>query len=305
MRSVNVSNRLLEWQNKRLERLIVSPLFTFSRFECIARDRVVPCEHFWRLPALVMPHAEPFVVSHRGRRTIVDPNSYVFVNASETYRATHIFGGSHNGSFIVLQPTVLRDLMAEFDPSVEERPLQPFAALTASRSAAAYAAECLLSKLAESTARDDVLSLEELAFDLARQAFASLSHDSPASPADRERSNERELCEEVKEILARSLYQPLSLARIATELGLSASYLERIFRRVTGTAIGRYRKQLRLREALCRVLDGDGDLAAVALGLGFSSHSHFTAAFRREFGFTPVALRRLASVRLVRALLCA
>jgi AraC-like DNA-binding protein len=36
---------------------------------------------------------------------------------------------------------------------------------------------------------------------------------------------------------------------------------------------------------------GADDLTSLALDLGFSSHSHFTDAFRREFGRTPSEVR--------------
>jgi AraC family transcriptional regulator len=42
-----------------------------------------------------------------------------------------------------------------------------------------------------------------------------------------------------------------------------------------------------LRVALERLSEGDCDLTELALNLGFSSHSHFTDAFKREFGRTP------------------
>jgi AraC-like DNA-binding protein len=43
--------------------------------------------------------------------------------------------------------------------------------------------------------------------------------------------------------------------------------------------------------AVQAILDGCGDLTALALDLGFSSHSHFTDAFRRRFGMAPSSLR--------------
>ena len=55
-----------------------------------------------------------------------------------------------------------------------------------------------------------------------------------------------------------------------------------------------YRVQLRLRHALERVAEPAADLASVALDLGFASHSHFTAAFRRAYGRTPGDFRRAA-----------
>jgi AraC-like DNA-binding protein len=48
--------------------------------------------------------------------------------------------------------------------------------------------------------------------------------------------------------------------------------------------------QLRLARALIEVPHAD-DLTALALDLGFSSHSHFTAAFRRAFGQSPSTAR--------------
>jgi AraC-like DNA-binding protein len=44
---------------------------------------------------------------------------------------------------------------------------------------------------------------------------------------------------------------------------------------------------LRLRASLEAIAERSLDLTSVALDHGFSSHSHFTAAFRREWGMTP------------------
>jgi AraC-like DNA-binding protein len=55
--------------------------------------------------------------------------------------------------------------------------------------------------------------------------------------------------------------------------------------------------RLRLHASLERVAEPGSDLTAVALDLGFASHSHFTAAFRRSFGLTPSALRAQARAR--------
>jgi AraC family transcriptional regulator len=56
-----------------------------------------------------------------------------------------------------------------------------------------------------------------------------------------------------------------------------------------------YRYQLRLR--LARALDLLGqydDLTALSLDLGFSSHSHFSAAFREAYGRSPSQFRHSA-----------
>jgi AraC family transcriptional regulator len=48
----------------------------------------------------------------------------------------------------------------------------------------------------------------------------------------------------------------------------------------------------RLRQALELVLDSMAGLSEVAYATGFSSHSHLTDAFRREYGCTPSRARR-------------
>ena len=57
--------------------------------------------------------------------------------------------------------------------------------------------------------------------------------------------------------------------------------------------------------ALGEVLDSRRDLTTIGIALGFSSHSHFTACFRRSFGVTPWELRRHARGPEVRKILTA
>jgi AraC-like DNA-binding protein len=58
--------------------------------------------------------------------------------------------------------------------------------------------------------------------------------------------------------------------------------------------------RLRLRASLERLAAGAVDLTALALELGFSSHSHFTDSFRKEFGCTPSAIRCDRTPRAIR-----
>ena len=82
-----------------------------------------------------------------------------------------------------------------------------------------------------------------------------------------------------------------SLDRIAATLHVSPYHLARLFREQTGYTVHGFRNQVRLRSALDRVRDPGTDLSSLAADLGFSSHSHFTKAFRAAFGVTPSALR--------------
>jgi AraC-like DNA-binding protein len=57
---------------------------------------------------------------------------------------------------------------------------------------------------------------------------------------------------------------------------------------------------VRLRTSLERIAEPGADLTSIALDLGFSSHSHFTDVFRREFGSTPSEVRENTTVAGIR-----
>ena len=109
---------------------------------------------------------------------------------------------------------------------------------------------------------------------------------------------QRDLTASVKLLAAAAPGERLRVMPLASHLGCSTFHLCHTFRDVEGTTIGAYHQQLRLRMAARRVLVVPGSpLADLALEFGFSSHSHFTAAFRKTFGTTPSALagsRRIA-----------
>ena len=82
----------------------------------------------------------------------------------------------------------------------------------------------------------------------------------------------------------------LQATEIASRLGCSVYHLSRTFRRVQGRTLTAYRGEIRLRSAMARLRrDPGADLTDVALACGYSSHSHFTASFRKGLGLTPSA----------------
>lgn len=95
------------------------------------------------------------------------------------------------------------------------------------------------------------------------------------------------LADAMRQLMAASFCQPLTLETIARQCGSSAFHAARVFRRVTGVTLHRHLTQLRLRSALLRKHEFAGRLTELALTTGFSSHSHFSAAFKSEFGVSP------------------
>jgi AraC-like DNA-binding protein len=104
------------------------------------------------------------------------------------------------------------------------------------------------------------------------------------------------LVDRAKLVLASDLGRRWTLAAVAADVGVSPVYLTQVFQQVEGLPLYRYQLQLRLARALDLLGDNAG-LTSLALDLGFSSHSHFSAAFKRAYGQTPSAFQRSARIR--------
>jgi AraC-like DNA-binding protein len=96
-----------------------------------------------------------------------------------------------------------------------------------------------------------------------------------------------ELARRAREVLVRRAPEGISLGEIARELGRSHYHVCRVFKAEAGIATHQYLHRVRIREALHRIGDGEEDLLALALDLGYSSHSHFTRFFHRLVGAPP------------------
>jgi AraC-like DNA-binding protein len=85
--------------------------------------------------------------------------------------------------------------------------------------------------------------------------------------------------------------EPTSLGELAAATGYSVFHTCRVFRATTGYTIHGFRRELRLRHALARILDSAESLSEVAMATGFASQSHLTNLFRARFGITPARAR--------------
>ena len=139
----------------------------------------------------------------------------------------------------------------------------------------------------------DSLEAEELVLSLLRWALAE---DAPLHPPAR---STRRLLVRTKAYLESQFAQPIHLAYVGRAVGASPAYLTYLFRRVEGVPLHRYLTQLRFARALVELPHTD-DLTALALDVGFSSHSHFSASFQRAFRMTPTEFRGCRAVGCVR-----
>lgn len=86
----------------------------------------------------------------------------------------------------------------------------------------------------------------------------------------------------------------LSLAVIASVVGVSRFHLSRAFALSTGTSLAGYVRARRLGEAARALVQGAPDILSVALDSGYGSHEAFTRAFHQHFGLPPEQLRAQA-----------
>ena len=114
---------------------------------------------------------------------------------------------------------------------------------------------------------------------------------------DRRAAPDRDLAAAIAHVLRTRYAEPISLGELAAATGYSVFHACRVFRATTGTTIHGFRRELRLRHALARILDGDEPLAEIALAIGFASHSHLTNQFRARFGIPPARARSRAGRR--------
>jgi AraC family transcriptional regulator len=84
----------------------------------------------------------------------------------------------------------------------------------------------------------------------------------------------------------------LRIADVASEVGVHPAYLARSFRSHFGTPLGSYARRLRLTWAANQLNSTDDLIAQIALEAGFFDQSHFTRAFRQNYGMTPLAYRK-------------
>lgn len=85
--------------------------------------------------------------------------------------------------------------------------------------------------------------------------------------------------------------QPLRLAPLCARAHLTASQLQRVFKRSTGMSISRYVLHLRIGRACQMLAQTDLPLTRIAVDCGFSDAAHFSRQFRAVRGMPPSRFR--------------
>lgn len=101
--------------------------------------------------------------------------------------------------------------------------------------------------------------------------------------------------ENIRELLHRIDERPLQdwdFHREAQGLHLSQVHFRRLFQNQAGQSPGRYLLERRMREAARLLAEPELKISQIADKLGYGAPHHFTRAFRRQMGLSPLQFRR-------------
>src|SRR5215467_8038301 len=238
---------------------------------------------------LVFPYRGVYVRHVGNDQSVAEANQVLFFNAAEGYQVSHPVPGGDASLTLVISEPQLRELappaLLRGGATLKFRS-QRLRIDARAQALVALLRHSLRHKLAEP------LEAESLALTLVRRVLGPRATHAASASAGRQR-----LVDRIKLVLASDLARRWTLAEIAAEVRGSPVYLTQVFQQVEGVPLYRYQLRLRLARALDLIAQYD-DLSALGLDLGFSSHSHFSAAFRAVYGRTPSEFRRSALHRL-------
>jgi AraC-like DNA-binding protein len=271
----------LEIHLKPVETLLFrSDVVAVGTFLCPAGHRLFrdsgPCSHH----TFVFPRSITAIRFDDGHAFVASPASVVFYNQHQIYTRSKISDVDASDWF-----TLADDHLTELVSTDDLR--RPFTIAETTLDAATFLRQRRLFDALHRGEKPDALHVEESVLRILHRIVPSPRRFDAATDA----------VEEARAILARHFARPLSLGEISRAVGLSPFKLCRAFRSRTGQTLTRYRHELRLRLALDRLRDPKIDLTDLSLDLGYASHSHFTARFRRHFGIVPSQVRARVRAR--------
>ena len=265
--------------------LLKSPTVTIRDVCCEGRCRDKSAEEWTAATELVFPYRGVYVRHVGNDQAVAEANQVLFFNASEGYRVSHPVSGGDACLSLAISEPLLRELAPLTFLGDNAR-----LAFRPQRLRIDARAQALVAVLRHSLRQNIAgpLEAESLALTLVQRALGPRTTHAAGASIGRQR-----LVDRVKLVLASDPARRWTLAEIAAEVRGSPVYLTQVFQQVEGLPLYRYQLRLRLARALDLLAQYD-DLTALSLDLGFSSHSHFSAAFRQVYGRSPSEFRQLA-----------
>ena len=263
--------------------LLSTELLTLRNVHCNGTCRHRSAEECASATQLVFPYRGLYLRHLGTDQAVADANHVMFFNAQDGYQISHPLDGGDACLSLALNPSLLAELAPK--ALLHAHGDTAFRAQSQRIDARAQALVALLRHSLDNGTIEP-LEAEALVLTLVCRTLGPRTSRQPASTHARQR-----LADRVKVLLASDLSRRWTLAEIGQEIGSSPVYLTQVFRQVEGMPLYRYQLQLRLARALDLIAHYD-DLSALAVELGFSSHSHFANAFKQAYGRSPTEFRR-------------
>lgn len=102
---------------------------------------------------------------------------------------------------------------------------------------------------------------------------------------------------DAKTIIEQQYLNPPSLHQLALMVGTNECTLKKGFKELFGTTVFGYIFDYRMNLACRYLLDSDKTVQEIGFCVGYEHHAHFTRAFKRKFGLSPLEYRSVGSKR--------
>jgi AraC family transcriptional regulator len=265
-----------------VQRLLDSGTVSVRHVDCRGTCRHRSAEECASHTHFVFPYRGVYLRHVGGDLAVADANHVLFFNEGQGYQVSHPLAGGDASLVVSVAECTMREL-------APKNLVCETAAFTFNQQHLRIdaRAQALVMLLKHSLHQGTIEPLEAEGLSLTLVSRAIGPRTSRASGATQAR---RRLVDRAKVLLAGDLSRRWTLAEIAKEIGGSAVYLTQVFQQVEGLPLYRYHLRLRLARALDLIARRE-DLSGLAQDLGFSSHSHFSAAFKQAYGVTPAEFR--------------
>jgi AraC-like DNA-binding protein len=272
--------------------LFQGPIVQVNRWTCQERTTGVTRERqqHWRVVGFV--HAGAYELRSPRGRTLIDPLNVAFLNPGEPYQTSHPCGCGDHGTSLIFRDDVIREIVADRAPDAAESPEGPFVAPSGPCSVRAALLERALIRTLGADEPIDPVAIEERALAILQEVTVSSFAPRSRARASVSSARHRDLAEHARWVLGTHFRHAVGLADLAKAVGTSPFHLCRILREHSGLPVHRYLTLLRMHAALESLEGGERDLTRLAFDLGYSSHSHFTFVFRKEWGVPPSEFRK-------------
>lgn len=134
--------------------------------------------------------------------------------------------------------------------------------------------------------------IENKVAELLVMQVAQYMHHSTVTPASIISRLDMQKLYYAKELIEKNIQEPCTLIELSALAGINDFKLKKGFKELFGNTVFGYMSDLRMQKAKQLLQQGNCTIAEVAYDIGYKNPQHFTAAFKRKFGYLPKKYKR-------------